>query len=132
MRRVIHSLILALAIVLMGCEEEATTSENAHLYQAWTHAFEEQENANSTRLIFRPSDSQTFAASRFRESYEFGADGSCEYLFLDPADAHHFRTGSFIYDSRTQVLEIRDANDEVYSTFLLVEVDRDRLILDRQ
>lgn len=106
--------------------------EDAHLYQAWTHAFEEQENANSDRLIFRPSNAQTFAPARFRASYEFKADGSCEYLFLHPADAHHFKTGSFIYDQRTSVLEVRDENDDVYAVYRLVELGSDLLVLDRQ
>ena len=131
MKRVYIHLFFAISLCLLGCEEKPLYPENAHLYQVWTHAFEEQE-ANTTSLIFRPSDSQTFAPSRYRETMAFNADGTCEFLVLHPADAHYTEQGTFTYDAETRELVISTPDDQVYSRFTLLEVDRDRLLLERK
>ena len=60
------------------------------LFQHWVHSNEE-EQPGGTIQIFRPAASMKFPASRFRMAYKFARNGSCEFYFLSPDDAHHFR-----------------------------------------
>jgi len=132
MKRFFSYVILCCSLSFTACEEETALGVDTSLFQEWTHAREEQADANATQMIFRLSDSQTFAATRYRQSYIFNADGSCEYLYLDPADAHHFRTGSFSFDSEDKILTIYDGSDDLYDSFKVVELSSDKLVLERQ
>ncbi|WP_396220814.1 hypothetical protein [Gemmatimonas sp.] len=60
------------------------------LFQHWVHSGEE-EPSGETGQIFRPSGSMKFPPSRFRMAYKFAPKGGCEFYFLSPADAHHFK-----------------------------------------
>ena len=132
MKRIFGVILLCFCLAFTACEEDPVPSEPAFLYSEWTHAFEEQQDANAAQMIFRISTSQSFAPSRFRQSYIFNADGTCSYLFLDPADAHHFRAGSFEYNTETRLLTIFDAQENLYDTFRVAELSRDKLVMERQ
>ena len=60
------------------------------LFQHWVHSSEE-EQPGGTVQIYRPAASRKFPSSRFRMAYKFAPNGACEYHFLSPDDAHHFR-----------------------------------------
>jgi hypothetical protein len=60
------------------------------LFQHWVHSSEE-EQPGATVQIFRPAASMNFPPSRFRMAYKFAPDGGCEFYFLSPDDAHHFK-----------------------------------------
>ena len=60
------------------------------LFQHWVHSREEQQ-AGGTGQIFRPAASMHFPPSRFRMAYKFARNGGCEFYFLAPDDAHHFK-----------------------------------------
>ncbi len=60
------------------------------LFQHWVHSREEQQSRGTVQ-IFRPAASMKFPPSRFRMAYKFTPNGGCEYYFLSPDDAHHFK-----------------------------------------
>lgn len=60
------------------------------LFQHWVHSSEE-EQPGGTVQIFRPATSINFPPSRFRMAYKFAPNGACEFYFLSPDDAHHFK-----------------------------------------
>ena len=123
---------LIFSTALMSCEDEAASVDlNTDLFQAWTHAFEEQDDVNAKRRIYRLSDSQSFAPARFRSSYVFRADATCQYLFLHPADAHFMKEGYFTYDEESRILEVFDAEDDQrVSSYNVIQISADRLVLE--
>jgi hypothetical protein len=60
------------------------------LFQHWVHSSEE-EQPGGTVQIFRPAASLNFPPGRFRMAYKFAPNGGCEFYFLSPDDAHHFK-----------------------------------------
>jgi hypothetical protein len=60
------------------------------LFQHWVHSSEEEQPGGKVQ-IFRPAASRTFPPSRFRMAYKFAPNGSCEFYFLSPDDAHRFK-----------------------------------------
>jgi hypothetical protein len=56
------------------------------------HSVEEEKDSVK---IYRPAESGEFPLRRFRSIVEFYEDGRFRYLYPDPADAHHFRSGSW-------------------------------------
>ncbi len=60
------------------------------LFQHWVRSSEE-EQPGGTVQIFRPAASMNFPPSRFRMAYKFAPNGGCEFYFLSPDDAHHFK-----------------------------------------
>ena len=60
------------------------------LFQHWVHSREEEQTGGTGR-IFRPAASMKFPPSRFRMAYKFARNGSCEFYFQSPVDAHHFK-----------------------------------------
>jgi len=77
------------------------------LSRQWVQSSEEQ-RAGGAVQVFRPAGSMTFPPSRFRMAYKFAADGSCEFYFLSPDDAHHFRpcTWKLVGVSDRRVLQL--------------------------
>jgi hypothetical protein len=80
-----------------SAQAQATTARGASpavhieaLSRHWVQSAEEQ-RADSTLQVFRPAGSRAFPPSRFRMAYKFAPDGRCEFFFLSPDDAHHFR-----------------------------------------
>lgn len=100
------------AVVLAGCgrdddapaplapaDREESTVEAAALVGSWTHSFEEDAGASAIQW-FRPSESRAFMDAWFRMRYEFHADGTCEWLWLSPIDAHEMRPGTWERDAK--------------------------------
>ena len=123
---------IIVVFALTGCaDSEADIDVVDGLLQSWTQAFEEQDDANSPRRIYRLSDSQSFAPARFRSSYVFRADATCQYLFLHPADAHFMKEGYYTYDEESRILEIFDAEeDQLVISYTVIQISDDRLILE--
>jgi hypothetical protein len=84
------------------------------LFQHWVRSSEE-EQPGGTVQIFRPAASMNFPPSRFRMAYKFAANGGCEFYFLSPDDAHHFKPCTWtISASDGMILQI-SANGESIS-----------------
>ena len=93
-------LYVVLIAFLLGCSEETDpvqVSGFESLTQHWVRSYEE-EDSETNALIFRPQDYKTFPPSRFRAQYIFEPDGSCQWYFLAPNDAHYFRQGEWLLD----------------------------------
>ena len=84
-------MMMVLGIFVSGCaeigvkDEPAQRADNVDFYQHWVNSYEEQTDGS---LVFRPSGSREFPASRFRMEYVFNKNGSCRYKLLMPNDAH--------------------------------------------
>jgi len=81
------------ALVLAASAESERTLpavDISNLFQHWVHSSEE-ERPDSKQRVFRPAGSWQFPPSRFRMAYKFTRNGACEFYFLSPDDAHHFK-----------------------------------------
>ena len=77
-----------------------------NLLQHWVHSSEEERRSDNDR-IYRPAGSRAFPPSRFRMAYKFARNGSCEFYFLSPDDAHHFKACRWTVSARGKpVLQI--------------------------
>ena len=98
------------------------------LFQHWVHSYEEQKDTDAKEQIFRPAKSREFPPSRFRMAYKFSEGGECEWMFLDPADGHHFKPGKWEIDSGDKsVLKI--TADGSTNSFRIVALSKDILRL---
>lgn len=91
---------------------------------------EEQEDVNSVTRIFRPSDSREFAASRFRDAYEFKEEGFCRYMFLHPADAHSMKEGTCAYDVEKKAIRIFSDDGNFLKEFTVRQLSQDMLVIE--
>jgi hypothetical protein len=98
------------------------------LCQHWRESREEGKQG-AAELIFRPADGAfKFPPSRFRMAYKFSPNGECEWMFLDPADAHHFKPGKWEMDAKDETL-LKITADGKTDTFRILELSKDILRL---
>jgi hypothetical protein len=98
------------------------------LFQHWVHSREEQRDPDTKKQIFRPATSRQFPPSRFRMAYKFSPNGKCEWMFLDPADAHHFKPGKWEIDVTDGTL-LKITADGKMDSFRILELSKDLLRL---
>ena len=92
------------------------------LFQHWVHSSEEDPSQGSVQT-FRPAASMEFPPSRFRMAYKFARNGGCEFYFLSPDDAHHFKVCKWTGSANdTSILRIV-ANGRT-TTFRIAELSR--------
>lgn len=97
------------------------------LAQHWVHSREE-ERPESGGQIYRPAGFRQFPPSWFRMQYVFHEEGACEWLYLAPNDAHHFRPGTWWFDrDEEDVLHIAEGDRTV--SYRIVELTPDLLRL---
>lgn len=72
-------------VSLEGERGESKNNSSQYFYQHWINSYEEQ---TAGQVVFRPQGSMEFPPSRFRMAYIFNIDGSCQYKYLSPVDAH--------------------------------------------
>ena len=101
---------------------------NINLFQLWVHSREEQKDPDAKEQIFRPATSRQFPPSRFRMAYKFSPNGKCEWMFLDPADAHHFKPGKWEIDVTDGTL-LKITADGKTDSFRILELSKDLLRL---
>ena len=77
-------------------------SELQDLYKTWVHSYEEQDMYYPQ--LFRPVDYKEFLPSRFRMQYTFNQNGSCQWMVLDPKDAHYLQSGTFLRHEQTVLI----------------------------
>jgi hypothetical protein len=90
------------------------------LVQHWVRSYEEELPGDSVQVL-RPADSRTFPPSRFRMAYKFAADGTCEWFFLSPDDAHRFKPGRWTIERGDERL-LRITADSLTTTFRIAEL----------
>ena len=119
--------LIAFIGLITSCTEEVQLVEtfNTRLLKCWTHSYEEENNTEDK--IFRSCDFREFGPSRYRSTYIFEEDNSCQYLVLANNDAHFFQTATWELDEQTQVIVIKGANNEVIQEIEVIELAEDRL-----
>lgn len=89
-----RQVLIAAAATAQALDTKPTHTQLAidihDLFQHWVHSSEE-EQAGSMVQVFRPAGSKKFPPSRFRMVYKFAPNGACEFYYLSPDDAHHFK-----------------------------------------
>lgn len=119
--------LIAFIGLITSCTEEVQLVEtfNTSLLNCWTHSYEEENNTEEK--IYRPCDFREFGPSRYRSTYIFEEDNSCQYLVLATNDAHFFQTATWELDEQTQVIVIKGANNEVIQEIEVIELAEDQL-----
>lgn len=103
-----------------------------NLYGSWVHSHEEDRDGVQ---IYRPAGSREFPAARFRMAYIFREDGTCEWMYLAPNDAHHLREGSWRFDDDDPAVIHVTQDDRVLTYRILTltsDILRMRELTDRQ
>jgi hypothetical protein len=96
------------------------------LLQHWLNSYEE-EIENSDIKIYRPKNSKEFPPSRFRMQYIFSEDGKCQWYYLAPNDAHHFRDGTWKIDAYAE--NVIHIEQEQTVSYRIVELTKEVLHL---
>lgn len=136
---------IALLVVglVVGCGDDAVTPDPAAdenppaasgdpLVGSWTHSSEE-EPAGSTAEWFRPSMSRDWAEAWFRMRFDFREDGTCDYLWLSPVDAHEMRPGTWERDPKDdRVVRVYDENGDLIErvSFFILDLQDDLLRIE--
>ncbi len=106
----------------------------AQLFQSWVHSYEEEQETSAECVqLFRPSEYKEFAPSRFRMRYVFNEDGTCEWLFLHPADAHYMKQGTWEAapgDSKVVLIYDTDGTIDESVSFRIVEIEEELLRIE--
>jgi|GEM_PF-1909917 len=108
-------------------EPNKTAIDIKDLCQHWVHSREEEQPGGKDQ-IFRPAASKAFPPRRFRMVYKFALNGACEFLFLAPNDAHHFKPGKWALDANDPTLLSITAEGTTQS-FRIVELSKQILRL---
>jgi hypothetical protein len=87
----------------------------SNLFQHWVHSSEEERPGNKDR-VFRPAESWNFPPSRFRMAYKFAPNGSCEFYFLSPDDAHYFKACTWTISEHESVI-LRISAEDVTTSY---------------
>lgn len=132
---------LLLAMVSLACGETpptapaSTTFDPADLVGPWIRSFEEESDTEDPGVEwYRRADSRDFPPARFRMTYEFRADGHCEYRWPSPVDAHEMRPGTWHFDDDEPsiVRVFQDQGEEiVHLSFRIVTLDPELLRVER-
>ena len=122
-------LLVFLSTTTFSCHLNKDIKPNADslLINCWKHAYEEETPGDLK--VYRPCDFMEFPPSRYRSTYIFKDNNACDYLELSPNDAHFFSTGRWEYNAETGILLIKDKNDMVLTTFAVVELAADKLVV---
>lgn len=117
------------AILLAGCaafDENGASGSNEVTDLLVNHWGIDRSESSDEVDVFFAVDRRPVRTDRFPMQYVFRSDGTCDWLYLHPADAHHFKTGTWRVDSDT--LRVQQDREVAYQ---IVEVGRDVLRLRR-
>ena len=127
------SFFMFLFLSIYSCEKNSTEPSKEfdiqNLFQSWTHSYEEKRQTDAIQ-IYRPSTFKDFPPSRFRMKYVFHENGTCEWLYLHPADAHYMKTGKWEIDPEdNNVILIYDTANKLLESvsFRIIELEKDIL-----
>lgn len=115
--------LLFFVLVSWSCSNEDHVNDAA--LGCWTSSYEEE---NDNGLVYRPCDYKEFPVSWFRMTFDLSQDGTCEYLWLSPVDAHVMLRGTWSISDET--LRIFDDNGDVYFQAKILSMSNDLLMLE--
>ena len=101
--------VLALGL-LAGCGRDGDTADpiaadpasepvTAALVGSWTHAFEDEPEGSAVDW-YRPTLSRDWTEAWFRMRFDLYQDGTAQYMWLSPVDAHEMRPGTWQFDPK--------------------------------
>lgn len=101
--------------------------------QLWVHRYEEDTNQYSQ--YYRP-EKTSILPSLYRNQLIFAQDGTCQYRWLSPVDAHKMKDATWIFDDGTlyileNTVEIIDAYDILTYTDSLMVLAKQASPLDK-
>jgi hypothetical protein len=99
-----------------------------HLYNCWTHSAEENEAGWEVR-IYRPCTYKEFPVLRFRFTMKLRRDGSCDWLYLAPNDAHHMKSGTWQCSIPDRTLKIFDDSDKLVLSYQIESLEKNLMVL---
>lgn len=102
-----NTLLLLMLLILGSCDKEESQNDeliSSDFVKCWIHSFEEDMARDQD--IFRPCDYTEFPSSRYRQIYNFMADGTCTYSVLAPNDGHFTDSGNWEFEETEQKLTI--------------------------
>lgn len=130
-------------VLLLACGDDEVrfatvpTSESVDrdlLVGAWTHSYEEEPDSLALdEDWYRPSGSREFEPSLFRMEYVFREDGTCDYLWASPVDAHEMRACTWGFDAeddRVVRVEPVDERDQRVVSFRVLGLNEELLRMD--
>lgn len=116
-------------VSLVPCTIGRPTSESlAFLHQTWVHAFEEDAVNN---MVWRKAGSHAFPTTRFRRTLSFYQNGQCQFLSLEPNDAHQRKTCQWNFDPASNQLIIREASGQIAGNYQLNSLTQDLLTISK-
>ncbi|MCP9846995.1 hypothetical protein KBY86_08880 [Synechococcus sp. Lug-A] len=92
-----------------------------NLFQHWVRSSEE-EQPGGTVQIFRPAGSMNFPPSRFRMAYKFAPNGACEFYYLSPDDAHHFKPCTWTISASADKLILQISANEKSTSYRIAQL----------
>ncbi len=116
-----------------GTDSTGDISDDKNLLGSWSRSFEEEQRGSGVE-VFRPSESREFPLAWYRMRYVLNEDHSCEWLVLDPLDAHFMTSGRWDADPQDKtVILVYDADGAVVESvsFRVVELTADILRIKR-
>ena len=114
-------------VVYVTPNRTAPPFDRKDLFQHWVRSTEE-DLPGETVWVFRPAASREFPPSRFRMAYKFARDGSCEFYFLSPDDAHRFKACTWTVGASPKAI-LQIVGEGTATSFRVVELTRDVLRL---
>lgn len=116
-------------ISLVPCTVGRPTPETlTFLNQTWVHAFEED---NKRTLIWRRAGSRAFPATRFRRTLSLYQGGQCQFLSLEPNNAHQLKTCRWRFDPTSNQLTIRETSGQIAGHYELNSLTQDLLSISQ-
>jgi len=118
---ILLSAVFTTVIMLVGCENKnGEITQRSLLEKSWAHAYEE--DISEEIEMYRPSDSNDFPLSRYRQVYNFEKSNACEYLVLAANDGHYMERGIWTYNEKSNIITIFNSGFEKLYEFEVVEL----------
>ena len=112
-----------------GSNQTLTGINTEYLCQHWTHSREEQQQTDKDE-IYRPKDFKQFPVSHFRMQYVFYKNGDCQWYYLAPDDAHHFKRGKWRVDPNNKSI-LHVIKGDTTESYRVIELTKDILRIAR-
>ena len=123
--------MIAILLFLVSAYESNAQKDlidTSSIAQCWTHSVEENDLENNVN-IYRPCGSKDFPVRRFRFVMELRRNGTCDWLYLAPTDAHHMKKGTWTYEESSQELTIRDENGKLVHAYKINTLDKHMMVV---
>lgn len=117
-------------ISLVPCTMGRPTSEaQKFIHQTWVHSYEEDDDEST--LVWRKAGSRAFPPARFRRTLSLYQGDQCQFLSLEPNDAHRLRDCRWSFDPTANQLNIREPTGQIAGSYQLNSLTQDLLTFSK-